>query len=133
MITVMLDNDISGHCDLLAATVKKLGWEDYEEKIVHFITIRDAGLAGDTPDREVWRHCQRNEMILLTANRNREDATSLDQTLLDENTEGSLPVLTVSDPRRLYDSEYRGRCVYAILDVVLFIDNNLGTGRQYIP
>jgi hypothetical protein len=127
----MLDNDITGNRDLLEETVKSLGWEEYQ--LVHFITLREYGLAESSDDREVWRCCQKDGMILLTGNRNKEDDSSLEQTLRDENTERALPVLTIGDTQRLGERGYRERCIYSLLDVILFLDNHLGTARLYIP
>jgi hypothetical protein len=68
VITVLLDNDITGHSDLLAGTLNSTGWAEYG--LVKFITLTDTGLARNALDREIWQHCQRNSLILLTANRN---------------------------------------------------------------
>lgn len=75
----MLDNDISGHADLLSGMLESTGWAEYE--LVKFVTMHDVGLAAETDDRDVWRFCQANSLILLTGNRNKEDDTSLEHTL----------------------------------------------------
>ncbi|MBO0720831.1 MAG: DUF5615 family PIN-like protein [Blastocatellia bacterium] len=49
--------------------------------MVKFVTMHDVGLAAETDDRDVWRFCQANSLILLTGNRNKEDDTSLEHTL----------------------------------------------------
>jgi hypothetical protein len=79
MITVLFDNDVGGHRDLFNGTLASTGWAEYG--LVRLITMQEAGLAGDTVDREVWRHCQRNNLILLTANRNQDDPDSLEQNI----------------------------------------------------
>jgi hypothetical protein len=127
----MLDNDISGHADLLSGTLESTGWAEYE--IVKFVTLPDMGIALETDDRDIWRFCQANSLILLTGNRNKEDDTSLEQTLLNENTDDCLPVLTVSVPKRLTESAYREDCIYSVIDIILNLSNNLGTARLYIP
>ena len=131
MITVMLDNDISGYRDHFAGTLRDLTWE--ELNLVEFMTMKEVGLDPETKDREVWQFCQDNGFILLTANRNKDDDTSLEQTLRDENVETSLPVLTVSDKQRIPESGYRERCIDAIVTVVFDLELFLGTGRRYIP
>ena len=72
-------------------------------------------------------------MLLLTANRNQDDADSLEQTITEENTPDSLPVLTISDQQRLHNTSYREACVERPLTIVLELSNHLGTGRLYIP
>lgn len=131
MITVILDNDITGSLEFLEGAVKSLGWGEYQ--LVQLVTLKSAGLAENSTDREVWRFCQQHGMILLTGNRNKRDDTSLEQTLRDENNEQSLPVLTVSDKDRLVEQDYRERCVESLLNIILELDNFLGTARQYIP
>ena len=84
MISVMLDNDIAGHRDLFDGTLHSTGWDEY--RLVKFITMQEAGIAGDAADSEVWRFCQQRGLILLTANRNLDDESSLEQTLREETT-----------------------------------------------
>jgi hypothetical protein len=131
MITVMLDNDVAGHRDLFAGALVSTGWAEYD--LVRFITIQEAGLAGDTVDRDVWRHCQANRLLLLTANRNQDNPDSLEQTLREETNEGSVPICTISDPRRIVEPDYRERCIHSLINIVLDLDNLLGSGRQYVP
>ena len=54
--------------------------------------FQEVGLAID---RVGWRLAQKNQMILLTANRSMKDEDSLEQVLREENTQNSLPVVTV--------------------------------------
>ncbi len=65
------------------------------------------GLPFDSSDREVWHFIQANKMILLTNNRNMDGEDSLEQTLRDENTVTSLPVLTIANADRLSERIYR--------------------------
>jgi len=131
MITVMLDNDISGHRDLFAGTLRATSWDEYN--LVRFVTMEEAGIASNSDDREVWRFCQRNSLILLTANRNKDDSDSLEETLEQENTANSLPVITVTDPQRIAEPAYRESCVYSLLNIILDLNNYLGSARQFIP
>jgi hypothetical protein len=55
------------------------------------------------------------------------------QTLLEENAEDSLPVITVSDKDRLYETAYRENCIHLLIGILIELDNYLGTARQYIP
>jgi hypothetical protein len=131
MITVLMDNDITGFRDLLAGSFRATGWHTY--LTVDFVTLSQAGLAPHSIDREVWRFCQRNGFILLTGNRNNDGVDSLAQTLLDENREDSLPVITISDKDRLHETEYREICIHSLAGILIELDNYLGRARQYIP
>jgi hypothetical protein len=44
LITVLLDNDISGHQELFTGTVHSTGWAEYHP--VRFITLVEAGLSN---------------------------------------------------------------------------------------
>ena len=131
MISVMFDNDISGYRDLFAGTLRATGWEEYN--LVEFVTMREVGLDAASPDRDVWRYCQSNGLILLTGNRNQDDETSLEQTLCTENTEASLPVLTITDRQQLVEADYRERCIETLITIVFDLPNYLGSARQFIP
>lgn len=69
------------------------GWADLCQ--IEMLMFADVGLDYDSNDREVWRFAQVNCMILLTANRNMIGKDSLEQTLREENTPDSLPVITI--------------------------------------
>lgn len=131
MIKVLLDNDIAGFQTHLAGAVERAGWSEYQ--LIEFITLEDVGLNRETKDREIWRRCQLNSMILLTANRNEDDPDSLEQALVEENTLHSLPVITISNQQRLHNADYREACIESLLTIVLELNNHLGTGRLYIP
>lgn len=127
----MLDNDIGGYCDALNGALRSIGWEEYQ--LVCFVNLDEVGIESDAVDRQIWRECQAEGLLLLTGNRNQADPNSLEQTLREENTETSLPVLTISDPQRLSEPEYRERCVYRVIEVVMSLGNYLGSARQFIP
>lgn len=131
MIKILLDNDVDGFQELLAGAVESTGWSEFQ--LVEFITLQDVGLDRTTRDREIWRLCQLDSLLLLTANRNQDDADSLEQTINEESTPDSLPVITVSHQERLHNTTYREACVERLLTIVLELSNHLGTGRLYIP
>ena len=91
------------------------------------------GLPFDSNDRAVWRFAQAGGMLLLTNNRNMKGEDSLEQTLREENTATSLPVLTVGNVERLRESIYRDRCATRLVEIGLDLENYLGTGRIFIP
>jgi predicted nuclease of predicted toxin-antitoxin system len=131
LIRALLDNDVAGFQELLAGTVESTGWNEYE--LIEFITLDEIGLDRDTSDREIWRWCQLNSCLLLTANRNQKDLDSLQLTIREENTPYSLPVVTISNQKRLHNTAYREVCVQRLMTIVLELSNHLGTGRVYIP
>lgn len=131
MIRVLLDNDVAGFQTLLTGTVESTGWGEYE--LIEFITLGDVGLEHATNDREIWRHCQLNGLVLLTANRNQRGADSLQLTIREENTPDSFPVATVRDQQRLHNAAYREACIESLLIIIVELNNHLGTGRLYIP
>ena len=83
--------------------------------------FEEVGLLIDSSDRVVWKVAQENQMILLTANRSMKDEDSLEQVIREENTQNSLPVVTVGNADRvLNDSSYRERCVDRIVEIAIY-------------
>lgn len=131
MITILVDHDIEGQALTLWGTLSKAGWLELVE--INLVTFRDIGLPIKSTDREVWRFAQENGMILFTNNRNMDDKDSLEQTLREENSLTSLPVLTIANANRLSERKYRERCAAQLLEIVLDLEKNLGRSRIYIP
>jgi hypothetical protein len=131
MTEFLADHNIEGQAELLWGTVASEGWvEIFSLKL---LTFADVGLSYESNDRELWRFAQSNKIILLTDNRNMEGENSLEEIIREENTESSLPVLTIGDVSRIDEKEYRIKCATRIAEIVLDIENYLGTGRIYIP
>ncbi|KPQ38632.1 MAG: hypothetical protein HLUCCO16_12020 [Phormidium sp. OSCR] len=63
--------------------------------------FEEVGLSIDSTDRVVWRVAQKKQMILLTANRSMKDEDSLEQVMREENTQSSLPVVTIGNADRV--------------------------------
>ncbi len=56
------------------------------------------------------------------------------QVMREENTQDSLPVVTIGNPKRvLNDSNYRERCVDCIVEIAIYTANYMGAGRVFIP
>lgn len=72
-------------------------------------------------------------MLLLTANRNAKGEDSLEQTIREEGTSISLPVITIGNLDRLIERDYREQCSARLVDIVLLIENYRGVGRLFIP
>lgn len=58
---------------------------------------------------------------------------SLEQVMRDENTENSLPVVTLASLDRFSEVDYRERCVERLIEIVVDIDQYKGVGRLFIP
>jgi hypothetical protein len=130
-VTLLVDHNMEGQAALLWESMAASGWLALLP--VRLITFAQVGLAMETSDREVWRFAQARSMLLLTDNRNMDDVDSLEQTIRDENTVASLPVLTIGSLDRIGDREYRERCALRVFEIVLDLDQHLGRGRIYLP
>jgi hypothetical protein len=130
-ITVLLDHDLEGQVPFLEAGWRETGWNQYLH--LELIRLRDRNVPNDASDQDIWRYVQRAHPLLLTNNRNREDATSLQATSERENTPDSLPVLTVSDNDKLVLPAYRQQAAHKLAAVIIDLENYLGVGRVFIP
>jgi hypothetical protein len=128
----LIDHNLKGHALVFFGAIASEGWLDIVP--IRFVSFAEMDLLIDSDDRLVWRIAQKNQMILLTANRSMKGKDSLEQVMREENTSESLPVITVSNADRLLnDSEYRGRCVESLVEIVLDIDTYRGARRIFIP
>ncbi|MCP4109727.1 MAG: ACP S-malonyltransferase [Desulfobacteraceae bacterium] len=100
---------------------------------LEFMMLVQAGLPDDSNDRDIWRFAQKHGMILLTGNRRMIGKNSLERTIREENNATSLPVLTISNVKRMVERKYREQCKTQLLEVVLDLENYFGTGRIFIP
>ncbi len=106
-------------------------WDAMGLKIYDFSAL---GLRDDAPDSVIWRTCQGERLVLVTANRNDDGPDSLEATIRDENRPDSLPVVTIANARRLlHEREYAERVAESLLDLLIRIDEVRGTGRLYVP
>ena len=128
---VLVDYNLTGYVVLFQGTLAAEGWLDLLS--IRFVTLKEAGLAADTSDPIIWQFAQAKRMLLLTANRNAKGENSLEQTIREESTSISLPVITIGNLDRLVEREYRERCSARLADIVLSIDNYLGVSRLFIP
>lgn len=131
MRTILVDHDIEGQVLILWGVLAAEGW--LELCPLALVTLVQVGLPVDSSDRTVWRFAQVHRMILLMHNRDMNDADSLEQTIREENTPTSLPVITLGRAERLRESAYRERCVVRLIEIALEIEQYLGTGRLFIP
>ena len=72
--------------------------------------------------------------MLITANRNADDPTSLEVVIRQRNHSRSMPVLTLSDADRiLHDRQYAEAVARRLLEILLEIELYRGTGRLFLP
>src|SRR5215216_1533014 len=126
MITLLADHNIEGQALLLWGTLSAAGWLDFVS--IRLVYFTDAGLRNDSSDRIVWRFAQAHQMYVLTDNRNMEGNDSLEQTIRDENTATSLPVITIGRVDRLAERSYREACAARLLEIVLYPEDHVGAG-----
>ena len=131
MITILVDHNMEGQATLLGGTLVTEGWLDLIP--IRLVTFAEVGLPFDSSDRSVWRFIQTQHMLLLTDNRSMKGEDSLEQTLREENTPMSLPILTVGNVNRLDEREYREECAERLVEIVLDLENYLGASRIFIP
>ena len=127
---ILLDHDCEGYAVFLVTGLQETGWQSL--LAIEFIQLRDLGLPNDANDREIWRRCQKDRLLLITHNRSQDDATSLQATIQKENTSRSLPVLTIPRIERLVLADYRQRVAHRLAEVLIDLENYLGTGRIFL-
>lgn len=135
MLGLLADVNSEGHLAALRAVGEsaawRVVWEGLGVAVLHFEAL---GLRREMPDSELWHFCQTRGVLLITANRNRRAADSLEATIAAHNDVRSLPVLTLADPDRvLRDREYAELVVSRLLEVLIDLDANRGTGRLWLP
>ncbi|MBE9065921.1 ACP S-malonyltransferase [Leptolyngbya cf. ectocarpi LEGE 11479] len=128
----LIDHNLKGHALVFFGAIASQGWLDIVS--IQFVTFDELDLPTDSDDRVVWRLAQKNQMVLLTANRSMKGKDSLEQVMREESTEESLPVLTISNADRLFnDPDYRGRCVESLVEIALSLDSYRGARRVFVP
>ena len=94
----------------------------------------DLKLSQGISDLVLWQFCQSEGLLLVTANRNGRGADSLDATIRLHGIATSLPVLTIANERlMLVDRSYAERAGIRLLEILLELDQFLGTGRLFLP
>lgn len=128
---VLIDYNAEGDAELLFALIARDGWADLLE--LEFVFFRQELLDPESDDTTVWRLAQAKGMLILTYNRNKDDETSLTATIQRENTFSSLPVLTIANPLRMKESDYRQEVADRLVEILFYLENYIGTGRIFIP
>jgi hypothetical protein len=131
----MADNDIQGHMAILTQILLSDDWREIWLSLnVPIWGFANLSLTADASDAAVWHACQREEVILITGNRNEESDDSLQATMRAHNTPTSYPVMTISDPNAVvFERRYAHRVVESLLQYLLDIEKYRGAGRLWLP
>lgn len=127
------------NCEGQLALLLRLFEQSWRQDVWTFLNLAqvsfaDLELAPDASDRQVWEVCQREHIILVTANRNDEGPESLESTIQQYNTPQSLPVFTLAnDQRVLRDRQYAETVADRLIEALFDIDIYCGVGRLYLP
>jgi hypothetical protein len=132
---IVADANIEGQVARLVGYIRATGWAEFWDHLGLVLeTFANVGLTDGAPDAEVWRTCQRERLVLITANRNDDGPDSLESTIRTENTPDSLPVLTIGNAMALRRSaDYAERVVARLIEYLIDIDRHRGAGRLYLP
>lgn len=130
-MTLLADHNLEGHAAWFLGSIAREGWLTVLP--IRLMTFTEVGLRPESSDRLVWRTAQERGMVLLTGNRNMKGNDSLEQTIREEGTPASLPVITVGSVERLEERAYRERCAMRLVEIAFDLDTFLGAGRLYIP
>jgi hypothetical protein len=119
----------------LLAVLQTDEWREFWESLnLATLSFADLGLPEDAADSLIWQTCQREQLVLVTGNRNSLGPDSLEVTIRALNTPESLPVITLATPPRvLHERSYAERTAICFLERLLDIDRYRGAGRLYVP
>ena len=102
MPRILADHDVEGHVRALIRVCSAPEWAEIWESLACKVdSFEGLGLPHETADAAVWQLCQEHGIVLITGNRNADGPTSLEMAIRNFGTDKSLPVITISDPKRL--------------------------------
>jgi hypothetical protein len=118
---LLADVNVQGHLPYLTRLIDGLGLlAMLTEFGLMLATFPEIGLDRSLDDRSLWNYCQANGWVLFTDNRNHENESSLEATMLDSWHEGHLPVLTLANKGRFENSEaYATRVAEEVADLLI--------------
>lgn len=132
---LLADINVQGQVKILQVVLEDITWKEVWASLgLRFVTLAEVGLAPGSLDAVVWRLCQASDLLLVTANRNKDGPDSLEATIQNENTPTSWPVFTLADAESIRHSRaFAERVVERLLEYLLDIESYRGTGRLYLP
>jgi hypothetical protein len=106
----------------------------WNELQVVLVTFEHIGLDRGASDAEIWQTCHREQIVLITNNRNARGKDSLEAVLRSQNQPNSLPVFTLARPDRLRrNRRYAEITAECLLEYLARLDRVRGAGRTYLP
>ena len=82
MPSVMADHDVEGQFKVLLRVLMSDVWRDFWIDLGYQIeSFENLGIATNTADVQLWRLCQERDIVLITGNRKKEGAESLEATI----------------------------------------------------
>ena len=116
--------NIEGHVARLVAVMQSDYWRDVSDSGHSHPHFPRSRTSADDIDTHVWQVCQEKQLYLLTNNRNDDGPASLEATLRKFNSPSSLPIFTLSDSDRIYQSrDYTERMAESLFDKLLRVDS----------
>lgn len=95
---IVADANVEGHVEYLVSRIIAGEWLPYWNYAgMSLDSFANVGLVDRSPDDVVWRTCQQEQLVLITANRNSNTPDSLEVTIRSEGMLESLPVFTLSN------------------------------------
>ena len=135
MIRLLADNNADGHLEILVRILMNETWIGFWNELdLTVVSFEDVGIPRNVDDVILWRTCQREQVVLVTSNRNADGEHSLQVTLQRENRPESLPVFTLARAERIAaDRDYAERTALRLLEYLTQLDSVRGAGRLYVP
>lgn len=135
MTALMADVNAEGQDRALIAILEGPTWRELWLPLgVVMVTLAEHGLDRTVPDDQLWRTCQGEGIVLITANRNATGPDSLEAAIRTRNTPASLPVITLARPKRSsVDRANAERAAGRLIEILIDLDDFRGSGRLYIP
>src|SRR5208282_3761483 len=79
---LVADINVQGQVAYLAQRMQADAWADFWQELeLVLYSFEDLGLAASSTDAEIWNVCQREELILITDNRNLDSDDSMEATI----------------------------------------------------
>jgi hypothetical protein len=132
---LLADYNVTGHLRALVTACRHPDWRELWDSFeIGAWTFADFALDSAMRDTALWKFCQREQLILITANRNADSHDSLTVAIAELGTLECLPVFTLADGGRiLTDREYCRRCAIRVMELILDLNRIRGSGRVFIP
>jgi hypothetical protein len=132
---ILADINAQGQVEYLVQRMQAEPWTDFWKALgVELRHFNEVGLSATSSDLEIWQICQKEQLILITDNRNLDSKDSLEATIREYNTSDCLPVFTIADLGKFRNSRsYADRVLEMLYEYLLRIDTVRGTGRLYLP